>query len=124
MQKGAGYVFGLKMVVYQGLVIPVRISRKKMKIGTQLQIIKPHKVSEDFVLTVDQIPQYHYSIIIPKRYCSGHHVVDKAVAATILTVLGYITDWELEQVAKWVNKINPHLLFEVMRICNKIREGK
>ena len=93
-----------------------------MKIGTPFQIVKSHKVSEDFVLTADEILKYPYEKLIPKRHCSGHSVVDKAVAATILNAMGYLTDWELMQVAKWVNKINPHLLFEVMRICNEIRE--
>ena len=58
-----------------------------MKIGTQFQIIQPHKEPGDFVLTIDQIPQYHYSMVIPEQYCSGHHVVDKAVAALILNAM-------------------------------------
>jgi len=95
-----------------------------MKIGTPFQLIKPHHVPTDFVLTADQIPKYHYYYVIPKEHRSKHPIVNKAVAATMLNTSGYVTDWELEQVAKWVNKINPHLLFEVMRICNKMREER
>ena len=91
-----------------------------MKIGIRKSIIKLQNIPDDYVMNLANIPNYHFLDIIPKIYHSGHPVVDKGVAATILNAKGYSTDWELEQVAKWIHQINPHLLFKVMKICRNI----
>ena len=95
-----------------------------MKIGTRQSIVKPQNIPDDYIVSLSNIPEYAYKDIIPKMYHSGHPAVDKCVAATILNAQGYITDWELEQVAKWINTINPHLLFEVMKICRNINNER
>ena len=95
-----------------------------MKIGTRQSIVKPQNIPDDYIVSLSNIPEYHYHDVIPRKYLDNHPVVDIGVAATILNTMGYITDWELEQVAKWINTINPHLLFEVMKICRNINNER
>jgi hypothetical protein len=100
--------------------LKIHLNRKgrTMQTGTKYQKIVPLKV--DIVEKLEEIPVLNYIDIIPPEHRSKHPVVNKGVAAVILTALGYLTRWELTKVAEWVNNQNPHLLFEIMRISRRI----
>lgn len=74
---------------------------------------------------VNDFHNYSYKDLIPEGFSKGY-VHDIALAATILCAEGrkqgipYITEWELDQVAEWVEKINPRICYEVSRSCKEI----
>ncbi len=78
---------------------------------------------------VNDFHKYSYKDLIPEGFSKGY-VHDMALAATILCAEGrkqgipYITEWELDQVAKWVASINPRICYEVSRSCKEIAKNE
>ncbi|MBC8488481.1 MAG: hypothetical protein H8D45_20835 [Bacteroidetes bacterium] len=74
---------------------------------------------------LDNYYKYSYKNFIPEGYSKGY-VHDIALAATILYAeslkqnIPYITEWEIDKVAKWVENINPRICYEVAKSCEEI----
>lgn len=68
-----------------------------------------------------EIPNYTIRDIVPREYLSGNHYHDTGVAATILHgCLKVMTKWQLEEVAKWVEKHDRRMLWEIGMTCKRI----
>jgi len=82
------------------------------------------KINEVY-FDVNDFHKYTYKDLIPEGFSKGY-VHDIALAATILYAEGrkqgipYITEWELEQVSKWVESINPRICYDISKSCKEI----
>ena len=86
---------------------------------------KGFKPRNEIEFDVNDYNKYSYEDFVPKGY-SKSYVHDIALAATIIHAEGlkqnipYITEWELEQVARWVEQMNPRICYEVAKSCKNI----